>query len=71
MTGSRRPYDLTNPKQLEKIDKLAKYGVETIAKRRMEAAKKTNGVSSSADTPLSYNHRVLSAESQVVAGYFY
>ncbi len=66
MPGGRRAINLTDAKQLEKIEKLSKYGVETIATRRMEAAK--SGVSSSANTVLKYNHRVLSAQSQVVAG---
>lgn len=66
--GGLQPYNLNNSKQLEKIEKLSKYGVETIATRRMEAVRKANGVSSTAEETLKYNHRVLSAHSQVVAG---
>ena len=68
LAGGRNAIDLTDPTQIEKIDKLSKYGVGTIAARRMEAAKLANGVSSTTNKTLSYNHRVVSAESQVVAG---
>lgn len=70
MTGGRTHYDLNVPENLEKIENLSKYGVDTIAKIRMKEAKK---LTSSSDTikKLEYNHRVLSAQSQVIAGIKY
>lgn len=68
--GGRTIYDLNQPGNLNKIEKLSTYGVKTLAERRMEAAKKNNQVSTSSK-PLEYNHRVISAQSQVVAGIKY
>lgn len=64
--GGRQHYDLSVPSNLEKIEKLSTYGVGQIATQRMKEAK--NSVSSSKQAILEYNHRVVSAESQVVAG---
>lgn len=71
MTGGRQAYDLTDPEQLKTVEKFAKYGVDAIATRRMNEAKLSQGVSSSDEKVLSYNHRVLSAQRQVVAGVNY
>lgn len=66
MAGGRQQYDLSVPSNLEKIEKLSTIGVAQIATQRMKEAK--NSVSSSHPAILEYNHRVVSAESQVVAG---
>lgn len=71
MAGGRRHYDLNDPRNLQKIEKLSQYGVETIATRRMNEAKNSNSLSSKPEELLKYNHRVISAESQVVAGVNY
>lgn len=70
LMGGRKQYDLNVPENLEKIENLSKYGVKTLAERRMKAAKESNKVSTSSE-PKQYNHRVISAESQVVAGMKY
>jgi hypothetical protein len=66
IAGGRNVYDLNVPENLLKIEKLSTYGVVAIAQQRMKVAK--NSVSSNSKKLLQYNHRVVSAESQIVAG---
>lgn len=71
LIGGRTRYDLGDPKNLDKIEKLSKFGVEAIALQRMEEAQKNDVVSSNSNQDLKFNHRVISAQSQVVSGVNY
>ena len=64
--GGRQEMDITNPETMSTLNNLTSYAVDQIAYRRYNE----NRVSSIL-SPLKYSGRVISAESQIVAGVNY
>ncbi len=67
MAGGRTSLDINDREVLDELQQFSTYGVETLAERRFNEI----AVSSDQTKPVKYDSRIVSAESQVVAGINY
>ena len=67
MAGGRTSLDINDREVLNELQQFATYGVDTLAERRFNEI----AVSSDQTKPVKYDSRLVSAESQVVAGVNY